>query len=93
MDLMRKLMKIGIITLSVPAASCNKAEPYRPEKTIVVASRDIRGFELLDETNLTLASAPEEFVLTTASADLSEFRQTVALAPLRKGSSSWQLRR
>ena len=58
---------------------------YGTDKAVVVAKRDIKELELLDETNLTLESVPNKFVQPGTSASINDFKSALAVAPISKG--------
>ncbi len=57
---------------------------YGTDKAVVVAKRDIKELELLDETNLTLVSVPMKFVQPGTSGSINDFKSALAIAPINK---------
>jgi pilus assembly protein CpaB len=57
---------------------------YGTDKAVVVAKRDIKELELLDETNLTLISVPNKFVQPGTSGSINDFKSALAIAPINK---------
>lgn len=59
-------------------------QTYGTEKAVVVAKRDIKELDVLDETNLTLVNVPAKFVQPGTSSSINDFRNALAIAPINK---------
>lgn len=57
---------------------------YGTERSVVVAKRDIKELDVLDETNLTLISLPAKFVQPGTGTNPKEFAGALATAPIMK---------
>ena len=57
---------------------------YGKEVTVVVAKKDIRELDILDETNLTMISMPASFKQPGTSQNIEEVRGALAIAPILK---------
>jgi pilus assembly protein CpaB len=57
---------------------------YGVEKPVVVAKRDIRELDILDETNLLVRNVPASFVQPGASGNINDFKGGLAIAPIMK---------
>jgi len=60
-------------------------DQYGVEKSVVVAKRDIKELDILDETNLTEISVPNKFVQPGSSGKVSDFKSALAIAPIHEG--------
>ena len=58
---------------------------YGTEVAVVVASRDIKELDILDETNLTLKNMPASFQEPGTSKNRNDFKGALAIAPIIKG--------
>lgn len=59
-------------------------QQYGAEKAVVVAKRDIKELDILDDTNLAVKSVPASFVQPGTSATPREFAGALAIAPINK---------
>lgn len=59
-------------------------QQYGVERTVVIAKRDIKELEYLDETNLGIKNIPNTFVEPGTSADPKAFFGALAIAPILK---------
>jgi pilus assembly protein CpaB len=59
-------------------------EQYGKEVTVVVAKREIKELEVLDETNLTTKPMPSTFKQPGTSKDIKDFIGSLAIAPIAK---------
>lgn len=57
---------------------------YGKEVAVVVAKKDIKELDILDETNLTIKSMPASFKQPGTSQNLEEIRGSLAVAPIMK---------
>jgi pilus assembly protein CpaB len=57
---------------------------YGTQRSVVVATRDIKELDTLDETNMKLIPLPEKFVQPGTSQNLKDFVGGLALAPIAK---------
>lgn len=57
---------------------------FGEEKSVVVASRDIKELDFLDETNLRLEPVPEKYVQPGAAFRIEDLKGTLAVAPIRQ---------
>ncbi|RZA06686.1 MAG: Flp pilus assembly protein CpaB [Proteobacteria bacterium] len=57
---------------------------YGTEISVVVAKKDIRELEILDETNLTTASMPSTFKQPGTTKTIEDLRGSLAIAPIMK---------
>jgi pilus assembly protein CpaB len=57
---------------------------YGEEKAVVIAKKDIKELEVLDETNLTIKNVPNEFVQPGTGPNLADFKGLLAVAPINK---------
>jgi pilus assembly protein CpaB len=58
---------------------------YGTEVSVVVASRDIKELDILDDTNLTMISMPATFKQPGTSQNKKEFMGALSVAPIMKG--------
>lgn len=58
---------------------------YGTDKAVVVAKRNIKELDMLDETNLTIVSIPNKFVQPGTSNNISDFKSALAIAPINEG--------
>lgn len=58
---------------------------YGTDKAVVVAKRNIKELDMLDETNLTIISIPTKFVQPGTSNNISDFKSALAIAPISEG--------
>lgn len=63
----------------------NYARKFGQSKTVVVASVDIREFEILDESKVEIVEKPSDFVEPAALQNPTEIVGQIALAPIKKG--------
>ena len=57
---------------------------YGAERVVVIAKRDIKELDQLDDTNLTTKSVPQTFVQPGTSPNPKEFAGALAIAPIMK---------
>lgn len=57
-------------------------KPFGEETAVVVAKKDIKELDTLDETNLTLAPVPRKYIQTGAAFSIDELRGTLAVTPI-----------
>jgi pilus assembly protein CpaB len=57
---------------------------YGKEVSVVVAKKDIKELEILDETNLTVQSMPDSFKQPGSSKSIEDIRGSLAIAPIMK---------
>jgi pilus assembly protein CpaB len=55
---------------------------YGQEKAVVVAKKDIKELDILDESNLTLVNVPQKFVQPGSSPNIADFKGSLAIAPI-----------
>ncbi|MGZ3683567.1 MAG: Flp pilus assembly protein CpaB [Bdellovibrionota bacterium] len=58
---------------------------YGTDKPVVVAKRNIKELDMLDETNLTIVAVPNKFVQPGTSASINDFMSALAIAPINEG--------
>ncbi|HEY8278182.1 MAG TPA: Flp pilus assembly protein CpaB [Bdellovibrionota bacterium] len=58
---------------------------YGTDKAVVVAKRNIKELDVLDETNLTLVNVPAKFVQPGTGNKLEDFKSGLAIAPITEG--------
>ena len=63
----------------------NYARKFGQSKTVVVASKDIREFEILDESKLEVVEKPSDFIEPAALQNPTDIVGQIALAPIKKG--------
>jgi len=55
---------------------------YGTEKAVVVAKKNIKELDILDESNLTLVNVPAKFVQPGTSSSINDFKSALAIAPI-----------
>jgi pilus assembly protein CpaB len=58
---------------------------YGTDKTVVVAKKNIKELDILDETNLTFQNIPNKFVQPGTSNSINDFKSALAIAPINEG--------
>ncbi len=58
---------------------------YGTEKAVVVAKKNIKELDILDESNLTLVNVPAKFVQPGTSSTVNDFKSALAIAPINEG--------
>jgi pilus assembly protein CpaB len=58
---------------------------YGVEKAVVVAKKNIKELDILDESNLTLINVPTKFVQPGSSPTINDFKSALAIAPINEG--------
>ncbi len=58
---------------------------YGTEKAVVIAKKNIKELDILDESNLTLINVPAKFVQPGSSANINDFKGVLAIAPINEG--------
>ncbi len=58
---------------------------YGTEVSVVVAKRNIKELEILDESNLTLINVPDKFKQPGTSANIDAFKSSLSIAPINEG--------
>lgn len=58
---------------------------YGTDKAVVVAKKNIKELDMLDETNLTIISIPNKFVQPGTSNNIADFKSALAVAPISEG--------
>lgn len=58
---------------------------YGTEKAVVVAKKNIKELDILDESNLTLVNVPAKFVQPGSSPNITDFKGVLAIAPINEG--------
>ncbi|MGZ3650074.1 MAG: Flp pilus assembly protein CpaB [Bdellovibrionota bacterium] len=60
-------------------------QAYGADRVVVVAARDIKELDFLDETNLKTIPVPGNFAQPGTASSLDEFKATLAIAPIAAG--------
>lgn len=58
---------------------------YGTDQSVVVAKRNIKELDMLDETNLTIVPVPKKFVQPGTSNSINDFKSALAIAPINEG--------
>jgi pilus assembly protein CpaB len=58
---------------------------YGTDQSVVVAKRNIKELDMLDETNLMIVPVPKKFVQPGTSASINDFKSALAIAPINEG--------
>lgn len=60
-------------------------ERFGNERAVVVASKDIQAYELIDDTKVTIVNVPNAFLAPKAITNKEEILNTIATVPIIKG--------
>ncbi|MGZ3692760.1 MAG: Flp pilus assembly protein CpaB [Bdellovibrionota bacterium] len=78
------VMAVSMVYSYVSSTEESYKQLYGSEKSVVIAKRNIKELEALDDTNLSTISLPEKFVQPGTSPNPKEFMGALAIAPISK---------
>lgn len=79
------VMAVMMVYSYVTSTEETLKEQYGVEETIVVAKKDIKELDVLDETNLATIPVPRNFKQPGVSSNINELKGGLAIAPIGKG--------
>ncbi|MGE3263460.1 MAG: Flp pilus assembly protein CpaB [Bacteriovoracia bacterium] len=78
------VLAVSMVYSYVSSTEESYKQLYGTERSVVVAKRDIKELDILDETNLSTISLPAKFVQPGTSPNPKEFAGALAIAPIMK---------
>lgn len=79
------ILAVSMVYSYVTSTEEEYKHQYGTEKAVVVARKNIKELEILDESNLTLINVPQKFVQPGTSASINDFKSSLAIAPINEG--------
>lgn len=79
------VLAVSMVYSYVSATEEEFKKQYGTEKAVVVAKKNIKELDILDESNLTLVNVPSKFVQPGTSATINDFKSALAIAPINEG--------
>ena len=75
------VLAVSMVYSYVSATEEEFKKQYGTEKAVVVAKKNIKELDILDESNLTLVNVPSKFVQPGTSATINDFKSALAIDP------------
>lgn len=79
------LLAVFMVQSYVDSSISNVRDGYGEEVPVVVASRDIKDLDVLDDVNLIEAKVPKKFVQPGATSRIEDFRGALAMGTIFRG--------
>lgn len=79
------VLAVSMVYSYVSATEEEFKKQYGTEKAVVVAKKNIKELDILDESNLTLVNVPSKFVQPGTSSSINDFKSALAIAPINEG--------
>lgn len=79
------ILAVSMVYSYVTSTEETMKQKFGAEMPVVVAKKDIKELDVLDDTNLTTRPVPKDFVQPGAGRDLNEFKGGLAIAPIMAG--------
>lgn len=79
------VLAVSMVYSYVSATEEEFKKQYGTEKAVVVAKKNIKELDILDESNLTLINVPSKFVQPGTSSTINDFKSALAIAPINEG--------